>query len=112
MNRFNQINYKKRIFQSTNFSILFFLIIIMLFMYGISSLSNSSINDDKQILSDAIERDIVHCYAVEGIYPPSLQYMEENYGLTFDHNKYIVNYDIFGSNIMPTFQIIDKSKKD
>lgn len=112
MNRFNQPSLKNRIFQSTNFSVLFFLVVICLFIYGISVLSGSSVNDDKKILTDAIERDIVHCYAVEGMYPPSLEYMEEKYGLIYDHDKFLVDYEIFGSNIMPNVKIIERKAED
>lgn len=112
MNRFEDISLKKRIFQSVNFSIVFFLAIIIVFIIGVSRFADSSVNDDRRILTEAVGRDIIHCYAVEGMYPPSLQYMEDNYGLTYDHSKYIVDYEIFGSNIMPTVRIIERSGKN
>ena len=111
MNRFQKPDFKKRILQSVNFSIIFFLAIIGLFLYGISAVSNSSVNDEKEILTNAINKDIVHCYAIEGMYPPSLSYIEENYGLTYDHDEYIIDYDAVGSNIMPTVMIIERNKK-
>lgn len=111
MNRFQKPDLKKRILQSVNFSIIFFLAVIGLFLYGISAVSNSSVNDEKEILTNAINKDIVHCYAIEGMYPPSLSYIEKNYGLTYDYEDYIIDYDIVGSNIMPTVMIIERNKE-
>lgn len=94
--------------QSVNFSIVFFLLIIGIFLYGIAAVSSSSVNDEKRILNEAIKKDVVHCYAVEGMYPPSLSYIEENYGLHYDHDKYLVDYESIGSNIMPTITIVER----
>ena len=42
------------------------------------------------------------CCAIEGSYPPSLEYLEENYGLVVNHADYIITYDVFAENIAPT----------
>ena len=47
------------------------------------------------------------CYALEGAYPSSVQYLEDNYGLTYDKDKYAIGYVAIGSNIMPDMQIIE-----
>ncbi len=57
------------------------------------------------ILKDAIIKNAVLCYAIEGFYPPSLKYLEDNYGLVINHDKYVVSYRIFASNIMPGIEI-------
>ncbi|MBR6451452.1 MAG: hypothetical protein IKS87_01985 [Lachnospiraceae bacterium] len=109
MNRFQKPNLGKRMLQSVNFSILFFLTVIGIFLYGIATVSSGSTRDEKRILDEAIHKDIVHCYAVEGMYPPSLSYMEEHYGLTFDHDKFLVDYEPIGANIMPNVTILERS---
>ena len=58
-----------------------------------------------------MERNIVHCYALEGFYPPSLEYMEEHYGLTYDKTLFIVNYQPIGTNIYPDYTVIRKEDK-
>lgn len=85
-----------------------FLIVILLFLRSISSVTKSPILNEKQLLEDAIKRDIAHCYAVEGMYPPSLSYMQEHYGLTYDTDKFLVNYENIGSNIMPSVHILER----
>ncbi len=57
------------------------------------------------ILKDAIIKNAVLCYAIEGFYPPSIKYLEDNYGLVVNHDKYVVSYRIFASNIMPGIEI-------
>lgn len=108
MNRFKKKDLKKRIFNSFTISLVVFIAIIVLFVFGISSISNSSVVNDKEILTEAIERDIVHCYCVEGMYPPSVKYMQEHYGLTYNSDKYIIDYEYIGGNIMPKFMIISR----
>lgn len=111
MNRFNRPGLKKRIVESVNFSVVFFIGIIALFLFGISFIASTSKKDQKQILTDAVSKDIIHCYAVEGYYPPSLKYIEDHYGLTYDKERYIVDYVPIGDNIMPSVTIVEINRK-
>ena len=60
----------------------------------------------QETLRKAITRACIQCYAIEGRYPPSVEYLEENYGIQIDHDKYNVFYDGFASNIMPEITVI------
>lgn len=108
MNRFSKPSLKEKLRSVFPTSIVAFVLVILLFLYGISSVSKSQVLDERKLLEDAIVRDISHCYAVEGSYPPSLHYMQEHYGLTYDQDKFLVNYEYIGSNIMPTFYILER----
>ena len=108
MNRFNKPDRLKRIFNSQTLSIFVFVVVIAAFLAGISAVSGSTLTDDRTLLEKAVTKDIVHCYAVEGVYPPSLSYIEKHYGLTYDHSKYLISYESIGSNIMPGVMIIQK----
>ena len=108
MNRFTKPELSKRIFSSTTLSIVIFVAILFIFIGGISTISNSSVVNDKEILTEAIERDIVHCYCVEGMYPPNIKYMEKHYGLTYDKDKFIIDYEYIGANIKPNVMIVQK----
>ena len=77
MNRFERPNLKKRILDSVSLPIIVFLVVLGGFLYGISSISSTAAGEEKRNLENALERDIIHCYAVEGIYPPTLTYIEE-----------------------------------
>ena len=48
------------------------------------------------------------CYSIEGEYPPSLEYLEENYGVQTDRGRYIVHYEYFGANIRPAVTVAEK----
>lgn len=50
----------------------------------------------------------VQCYALEGAYPPSLFYLEENYGLQVDRSRYIVTYEAFAPNLLPDVTVLQK----
>ena len=63
--------------------------------------------DGQAVTEAALRRDIVHCYATEGFYPPSLEYLEEHYGLTYDKNRYWVDYQPVGSNLMPDITVLE-----
>ena len=52
-------------------------------------------------IREAVERSALECYAVEGIYPPSLEYLEENYGLSVNRQDFYITYEAFASNIAP-----------
>ena len=45
-------------------------------------------------------------YAIEGRYPPSVEYLEEHYGIQIDRERYNVFYSGFASNIMPDITVI------
>lgn len=53
-------------------------------------------------IRDAVERSARQCYVVEGIYPPDLRYLQDNYGLQINTDDYYVTYDAFASNLPPT----------
>lgn len=42
------------------------------------------------------------CCAVEGSYPSSLEHLEQDYGLTINHNDYVVSYEWFADNVLPS----------
>lgn len=59
-------------------------------------------------LKAAVERSARQCYVVEGFYPPSLEYLEENYGLQINMDEFVVVYDVFASNISPDVRVVKR----
>lgn len=90
-------------------SLLVFAAVFLLFYLAVSSVSKRTSEEELQTLKTAITRDITHCYAVEGTYPQSLDYLKENYGLTYDEDRYFVDYQPLGMNIMPDVTIIKRT---
>ena len=87
-------------------SLLIFIIILGLFIAGVGSVSNRADEEGLVIVEDAIRRATVQCYAIEGAYPVSLDFLEQNYGLRVDEKKYFVHYSPLGSNIMPDITVM------
>ncbi|MGI6124142.1 MAG: hypothetical protein ACOYIG_08135 [Acetivibrionales bacterium] len=59
-------------------------------------------------IKQAIERACIQCYALEGSYPPDLEYLKENYGLIINDDKYFYYYEIFASNVMPYVEVYER----
>jgi len=76
-------------------------------VYGLRQAEESSKAEGLRILDESIHRAVMINYAVEGRYPESVTYIEENYGINIDRTKYIVHYSIFASNIMPDITVIE-----
>jgi hypothetical protein len=90
------------------FSLLLFGSVLCLFYFGTNAVSAKTDEQQAQSLEEAIYRGITHCYAIEGRYPESLDYLKEEYGISYDTDKYFVDYQILGSNLMPDVTIIPK----
>lgn len=58
-------------------------------------------------LEDAVRQAAVACYSTEGMYPATVNYLEENYGLRPD-DRFAVKYVIFASNLPPEITVIRK----
>lgn len=58
-------------------------------------------------LQQSILRACIHCYAVEGRYPPSLSYLSENYRVYYDSARFEIAYLPHGSNLLPEITIIE-----
>ena len=42
------------------------------------------------------------CCAVEGSYPSTLEHLEKNYGLVVNRNDYVISYEWFADNVLPS----------
>ena len=101
MNRFHK--QRRRILSERGplFSFLLLAALILLSSFGIDSFSSSASARQAESLRDAVIRSAVHCYAVEGAYPESLAYLEKHYGITYNKDCYLIDYEVTGSNILP-----------
>ena len=107
-NRFDKTSIS--ILPSENFyrviSVVIFVFIAVFFIQAVEYSGRSSIEKEQESLENAISRDIVQCYALEGMYPPSLSYMEDHYGLTYDKNVFFVDYQPIAANLYPDYTVI------
>ncbi|MBQ8946585.1 MAG: hypothetical protein IJ058_07195 [Lachnospiraceae bacterium] len=81
-------------------------IVVIIFLFGVNYVSRSSLEGQMESLQNALSRDVAQCYAVEGTYPPSLNYLYDHYGLTYNEDLFYVDYQYIGSNMYPDITII------
>lgn len=59
-------------------------------------------------IKKAILKASVQCYALEGSYPPDLEYLEKHYGLQLDEDHFFYVYEVFASNVAPDVEVYEK----
>ena len=89
-------------------SVLLALAVLLCFTLAVNRLEQGRKSEGKQQLEDALRRTAVACYASEGVYPPTLDYLTEHYGVQIEEEKYIVFYEIFANNLMPDITVLEK----
>lgn len=86
----------------------FFVLLIAVLCRNVSSdISDQSLAAIKTAVVDSV----IQCYSVEGCYPSDIKYLEDNYGLVINHNKYIVAYESFSDNILPEITVLVKGQE-
>ncbi len=86
--------------------------VLYLFLVGTQGMTAKTEAEQRNMLDQAIRRATIQCYAIEGRYPPSVEYLEEHYGLSTDREKYHVFYDGWASNIMPDITVFPASEEE
>ena len=81
---------------------------VALFGAGVSRLSDTGREEALEAAQRAVMRSVITFYAIEGRYPPSIDYLTQNHGLSVDRQRYIVHYDIFADNIMPQVVVLPR----
>ena len=99
---------KRRILAAALLAAVVAVAVALCFLKGISGLSRGYSQEDMQRLEEVLRRAAVTCYAAEGFYPPTLEYMEEHYGLQIDKENYEVSYNVIAENLMPDITVLEK----
>ena len=81
--------------------------VLLAFSAALNNLSQGRLSEGREQLEDAVRRAAVACYAAEGIYPPTVEYLEEHYGVQVDRERYTVMYEVFASNLMPDITVLE-----
>lgn len=83
-----------------------FVALVFVFSYLLTAINEKTGTEREKTLQEAVRKASVQCYAIEGRYPASVDYLEENYGLQIDREHYAVFYEGFASNIMPNITVV------
>ena len=73
----------------------------------VNRVGSASGNAETELVRDAVRSAVLTCYAVEGAYPSSIDYLTEHYGLAYNEEAYMVIYDAFASNVMPAIRVVE-----
>lgn len=87
-------------------SVILFIAVAVVIVTGVLKISRRADAEGAETLRNGIRRASVQCYAIEGRYPPSAQYLTDHYGIQIDENRYSVFYDGFASNVMPDITVV------
>jgi hypothetical protein len=81
------------------------IVLLILIYWVLGNLSSTQEEKQIEIAQDAIIKAAVQCYALESRYPTGLKYLEVNYGLALDTDKYVYHYRTIGSNMVPEVKV-------
>ena len=87
---------------------------LILGVFGIltNQLSSRQLDEQETALHDSIERCIMACYALEGFFPPDLEYMQQHYGLTYNEDAFFIDYQPVAANLRPDYFVLRIRKED
>lgn len=75
--------------------------------------AEKSVNEEGlRVAENAIRRAAVNCYALEGAYPDTYEYLRDNYGVSVNEEQYVIHYNIFAENIMPDITVLEREGND
>lgn len=90
-------------------TVLTFLLFAIMVLMGVSRLEAGNREQGRQRLEESLRRTAAACYAAEGFYPPDVDYLEQNWGIRYDRERYAVHYEIFADNLMPQITVLEKA---
>lgn len=83
-------------------------LLFLLLFFSISNVTKQSGSSGRERMENAVRKGALNCYAMEGVYPESIEYLEEHYGLQIDRERYVVHYSVFAENMMPEITVTEK----
>jgi len=89
-------------------SVVLLFAIAVVFVFAAGGYRENRRSREVDDIQTAVMHTLVQCYALEGSYPPDLDYLKEHYGLILDRTRYIFHYDIIGANVMPVVHVLPR----
>ncbi len=83
------------------------LVAVLIFSSAVNGLKTGQSEEGRRQLEEGLRRAAVACYAIEGVYPPDLDYLEVHYGVQIDRERYGVFYEVFAENLMPDITVVE-----
>jgi hypothetical protein len=80
-----------------------------LLYWGVSRISDASLEQECTTLTQALRNGTVHTYALTGRYPESLSELLERNAITYDSEKFLIEYVPNGANLFPSISVIPRN---
>lgn len=91
--------------------IILFVIIMAWNIGSLGSFMGKSQEKSAESIKKSLMKACIQCYALEGSYPESLEYLSDHYGVQLDKEKFFYHYEIFASNMSPTINVIPRGRQ-
>jgi len=88
------------------FTLVILAVVVLFFFNALNGAAGKADSSSAGALETAIKRAAVQCYAIEGFYPPGVNYLEEHYGVIIDKSKFIVEYNCSIPNNLPIIKVL------
>ena len=100
----------KSLVRGLTVTVLTFLVVLGLFLFGLSQIDTRSAAEQMVTLKTAVLRAVMTCYAVEGRYPSDIGYLTDYYGLVYNSRRFIVTLDSFADNLLPDITVLTREE--
>jgi hypothetical protein len=84
------------------------LLILLQVAFSLAGLEQKSRQTGIDSAREAVEKAALQCYALEGAYPPDLDYLAENYGLQLQEKKFLYYYESVAGNLAPVIEVVPR----
>ena len=78
----------------------------LVLFFAARGLGGRADEESLEMTERSIRRAAVQCYALEGVYPVSLDHLEAVYGVQVDESRFFVDYQYVASNLMPDITVL------
>ena len=83
--------------------------LVLALWWSSARLAGQADGETLELTARSLRRAAVQCYALEGVYPTSLAYLEEHYGVAVDESRCFVDYQYVAANLMPDITVLPRS---
>lgn len=87
-----------------------FLLITAVLWSWLLGIRRDSLRRQREALEQALNKNLLLCYSLEGRYPRTLEELLEKYPLTYDREQFTLDYRLQGSNILPDITILERPR--
>ena len=86
-------------------ALLLFVVVVCAAYFGAKS---AIAEQSARSMRSAILNTALQCYAIEGAFPASLDYLEDHYGLVINDKDYLITYECYADNVSPSVVVVPR----